>query len=98
MANSKLATIVSTRKNEIHCVRAISEYIIFMSIPSEDGISEDKFLVHDSGDIVDSSIKLLYRPASLRSLEGRCDNTMPEYRLHPPSQGLRIFWLLATAR
>jgi hypothetical protein len=41
--------MLSTRRNEIHYARAISEYIIFMSMSSEDEISEAKFLVPDWG-------------------------------------------------
>ncbi len=44
-----MSTILSTRRNEIHYARAISEYIIFMSMSSEDEISEAKFLVPDWG-------------------------------------------------
>ncbi len=50
-----------------------------------------KFLIPDLGDIVDSTIGLSYRPDSLCSLAGRCDNPMPESTISP-SQGLRI-WL-----
>ncbi len=72
-----MATIVSTLR-----------YIIFMSMSSKDWITEAKFLVHDRGNIVDSSMKLLYRPASRRSLAGRT-TTLCRSRLHPPSQGLK---------
>ncbi len=57
--------------------------------------SEAKFIDPWLGDIVDSDIRLSYRPASLCSLAGRYDNPMSETQsqLYPPIQGLRI-WLL----
>ncbi len=54
-----------------------------------------KFVVPDWGDKVDSDIGLSYRPASLCSVAGRYDNTMPESTISP-SQGLWI-WVQLTA-
>ncbi len=42
------------------------------------------------GDIVDSGIGLLYRPASLFSLGGRYDNPMPESTLSPQSGTMNL--------
>jgi hypothetical protein len=56
------------------------------------GRIEAKFLVHYTGYIVDFGIVgLLYQPARLHRLTGRCDNPMSESTLSP-SQKLRI-WL-----
>ncbi len=45
-----------------------------------------KFFVLDCGDIVDSVVRLSYRPARLQRLVGRYDNPMPESTI-PPSRG-----------
>jgi hypothetical protein len=44
------------------------------------------------GDIVDSDIRLLYRPARLHELAGLNDNPMTRVNYIPPVKGLRI-WL-----
>ncbi len=46
------------------------------------------------GNIVDSGIELLYRPANLCILVGRYDNPMPQSTISP-SQGLGIWLLLS---
>jgi hypothetical protein len=42
------------------------------------------------GDMVDSGIRLSYRPASLCSLVSRYDNPMPESTLTPQSESVNL--------